>query len=168
MKSMIMSLLFVGAMTAQAETATVTVNGMHCAGCKEAMTKNVCGNEAIAKTAESCEVKLVTDKKHVGQIHIVTKPGMKVDMDAVKTQIAANGEDYKVSKIEVIDTAGGPSATDDKTPGILTTTETTVKTTTHNQVTGKKSTDVKKTKTVVKTSAQTAGTAPAVMPAETK
>src|SRR4051812_20907854 len=74
MKSVIAGLMFAGSL-ALAGTATVTVEGLHCASCKESVKKSVCGSEQVAKNAESCDVNFVKGKKNVAEIAIVTKEG---------------------------------------------------------------------------------------------
>lgn len=84
-----------------AETATMTVEGMHCSGCKQIISKKVCENEAIKASTETCEVKLVNEEKQIGQITITTKKDVKLDVDAVKAQLKAAGDDYKLAKVEI-------------------------------------------------------------------
>lgn len=84
-----------------AETATMTVEGMHCSGCKKLITKKVCENEAVAKSAETCEVKLVNEEKQIGEIVITTKKDVKLDVDNVRAQLKAAGDDYKLAKVEI-------------------------------------------------------------------
>ncbi|MBY0554753.1 hypothetical protein K2P97_09505 [bacterium] len=100
MKSILMGLSLISSM-ALAETATITVNGMHCSGCKEMVKAKVCGDETIKANAESCEVKLVDESKEIGQVTIVSKPETKVDVAAVEAGIKAAGEEYKVAKVDV-------------------------------------------------------------------
>lgn len=91
----------------------------------------VCGNEEIAKNAESCDVKLVDEKKQLGQVTIVSKPDTKVDVELVKKQVAAAGSDYRVAKIDhqVQNVkVSGPETTADKPVAGLTTTTTTTAT----------------------------------------
>ncbi len=67
MKSLILALGLVSTV-AFAETAQISIEGMHCAGCKEMITKNVCGNEAVAKASESCTVEVTDRAKQTGKI----------------------------------------------------------------------------------------------------
>lgn len=102
MKSILMGLSLISSM-ALAETATITVNGMHCSGCKEMVKAKVCEDATVKANAESCEVKLVDESKEIGQVTIVSKPETKVDVAAVEAGIKAAGE-YKVAKVDVTET----------------------------------------------------------------
>ena len=87
--------------TAFAEsTTTLTVEGMHCSGCKDMVKAKVCGNEEIAKNAASCDVKLVDEKKQLGEVTIVSKPETSVDVELVKKQVTSAGEKYRVAKVD--------------------------------------------------------------------
>lgn len=145
-----------------AETATMTVEGMHCSGCKKMITKKVCENEAIAKTAETCEVKLVNEEKQIGQITITTKKDTKLDVDAVKAGIKAAGEDYKLAKVEIKEiikkdlqtAAAGEASNPGKVAEVVTTETTTVQITNedhHKNPADYKHGDKKTTKKVKKT-----------------
>jgi hypothetical protein len=168
MKALILALSLVSSV-AMAETAKISIEGMHCAGCKEMITKKVCDDAAIKKTAESCEVKVTNADKQTGEITITTKGEEKVDVDAVKRQLAATGEGYKVANVEVKNMknadgtpmtaeqmATATAATETKVPGTKTVTTTT---TTETETVGadgkvevKTETKVKKVKTASKTS----------------
>lgn len=100
MKTLLLALTLTSTF-AFAETATMTVEGMHCSGCKKIITKKVCENEAVLKSAETCEVKLVNEEKQIGEIVITTKKDMKLDVDNVRAQLKAAGDDYKLTKVEV-------------------------------------------------------------------
>ena len=100
MKNIILALTLTSTF-AFAETATMTVEGMHCSGCKKLITKKVCENEAVAKSAETCEVNLVNEEKQIGEIVITTKKDAKLDVDNVKAQLKAAGDDYKLTKVEI-------------------------------------------------------------------
>ena len=100
MKQVILALSLISSF-ALAETATITVDGMHCSSCKKMMTKSVCESEAVKKSSESCEVKLVDEDKQIGEVVIVSKKDMKVDVEAVKAGIKNAGDDYKLGKINV-------------------------------------------------------------------
>lgn len=102
MKSILMGLSLISSM-ALAETATITVEGMHCSGCKEMVKAKVCEDAAVKANAASCEVALTDEAKELGQITIVTKPETKVDMAAVEAGVKAAGE-YKVAKVDVTET----------------------------------------------------------------
>jgi hypothetical protein len=109
-------------------TTTITVEGMHCSGCKEMVKAKVCGNEEIAKNAASCDVQLTNEKKQIGQVTIVSKAETAVDVELVKKQVAAAGTEYKVTKVdhtvENVKVATTTEATGDKTMTTTTTTAT--------------------------------------------
>lgn len=91
--------LIAAQMAFAASTTNVTVEGMHCSGCKKIITSKVCGNPEIAKNAESCEVNLTNKEKQIGEIKIVAKENATIDAELVKKQIAAAGDDYKVASL---------------------------------------------------------------------
>lgn len=100
MKALFLGLtLFAG--FAYAETATVSVSGMHCAGCKHEISSKVCESTEAKAQYESCTVEFTNQKKQKGQIKIVTKKDMKVDLAGVKAGVKAAGDDYKITKEEV-------------------------------------------------------------------
>lgn len=82
---------------ALAETVTLDVDGMHCAGCKQMITASICDDPKVNATFEKCEVVKADEKSEKGQIVITTKGDSKVNVEEIKTAIAATGEDYKVS-----------------------------------------------------------------------
>ena len=84
-----------------AETATVNVSGMHCAGCKHEIKEKVCDAAGVKDTYESCTVELTDKKKQNGQIKIVAKKDMTIDLAIVKAGVKAAGDDFKVTKAEV-------------------------------------------------------------------
>lgn len=102
----VLSLLFISSL-AFAETATYTVEGMHCGGCKKMISAKVCDDPALKDKVESCKVSMLDEKKQTGQIVIVTKKDSKVDLTAVKATVHAGvkaaGEDYKITKEETKD-----------------------------------------------------------------
>ena len=110
-------------------TTTLTVEGMHCSGCKDMVKSKVCGNEEIAKNAASCDVKLVDEKKQIGEVTIVSKPETSVDVELVKKQVTSAGDKYRVSKVnhEVKDikVSGTETTADQPVAGLETTTTTT-------------------------------------------
>lgn len=167
MKSLILIATVISSV-AFAETAKIEVKGMHCSGCKDMVSKSVCENPEIAKTLESCSVKLTDEKKQMGEINIVTKPDTKLNVDLVKSQVAAAGDDYKVASVDVreMKTADGTAMTPDQvaqaakptpnTKTVTTTTTTETETVDANGVaTVKKEVKVKKIKTASKTSTST-------------
>lgn len=97
MKSILMTAALLLSVSGFAETAEFTVEGVHCAGCSKLITKKVCDDPSVKAFAESCEVKLVDTKKQIGAIHIVSKADSKVDSEAIKKQLKAAGEDYKIT-----------------------------------------------------------------------
>jgi hypothetical protein len=129
MKSLLISVSLLSSL-AFAETATINVEGMHCSGCKAMIEDKVCKDSATNKDFASCEVKLVDEENQKGQVTIVTKEGMKVNIDAVKAGIKAAGDDYKVASVDVkeIKLNGAAPAKD----AAITTTTTTTETSTTN------------------------------------
>lgn len=74
----------------------ITVEGMHCGGCKKMITKTVCEDAALKAQFESCKVELVDEKKQIGKISVKTKNNMPVDYKAIEAAVKKAGEDYKV------------------------------------------------------------------------
>lgn len=87
-------------LSASAETATLTIEGMHCGGCKKLITKKVCEDAKLSSGFESCEVTALDTKKQIGTMVIKYKPTAKADLAPVEATIQSLG-DYKVSKKEV-------------------------------------------------------------------
>ncbi|MBC7754364.1 MAG: hypothetical protein H7Z71_09020 [Moraxellaceae bacterium] len=81
------------------QTATLTVEGMHCGGCKAMITKAVCGDAALSSQFDSCEFTKVDTKAQVGTMVIKYKKDAKVDLDNVEKAINGAG-DYKLTKKE--------------------------------------------------------------------
>lgn len=136
--SLAVGLSLIAAVAFADSTTTLTVEGMHCSGCKEMVKAKVCGNEEIAKNAASCEVQLTNEKKQIGQVTIVSKPETAVDVELVKKQVAAAGSEYKVTKVdhtvENVKVAATTEATGDKTTTTTTTTATQTVTSAKNGV----------------------------------
>jgi periplasmic mercuric ion binding protein len=86
--------------SALAETATFTVEGMHCGGCKKMITKAVCSDSKISATLSECKVTL-DEKTKTGTVILKSKETAKIDAAAIETAITSAGEDYKVSKKEI-------------------------------------------------------------------
>ncbi len=86
--------------TGFAETATFTITGMHCGGCRKIITKAVCGNAKISATLSDCKVTLDEETK-IGTAILKSKDSVVIDTAAVETAITSAGEDYKVSKKEI-------------------------------------------------------------------
>ncbi len=84
-----------------AESATVSVSGMHCAGCKHEIREKVCNGAEAKEKYETCSVDFTNQKKQKGEIKISTKTDVKIDLALVKAGVKAAGEDYKVTKEEV-------------------------------------------------------------------
>lgn len=138
---------------ATAETGTFTVEGMHCSGCRKTIEAKVCGDANIKATAEKCEVKLTDEKKQIGEIMIVTKAENKIDVETVKKQLTAAGDDYKLAKVDIRDIVKKELTADAQTaptPGTTVTTTTTTETTTTDAVTGTTTQEVKKIKKTVR------------------
>ena len=88
--------------TAFAETAQITIEGMHCGGCKKMVIKKVCADAKLSENFEKCEITSLDTKKQIGILEIKYKANTKPDLDSVETAIIAAGEDYKVSKKEIL------------------------------------------------------------------
>jgi hypothetical protein len=113
MKSFLISITLLSSL-AFAETATINIEGMHCSGCKAMIEDKVCKDTTTNKDFSSCSVKLVDEDKQTGQVTIVTKEGMKVNIDAVKAGIKAAGDDYKVASVDVKETQTSETAVKQK------------------------------------------------------
>lgn len=100
MKALFLGLTLIGGF-AFAETATVSISGMHCAGCKHEISSKVCESAEAKAQYESCTVEFTNQKKQKGQIKVVTKKDMKVDLAGIKAGVKAAGDDYKITKEEV-------------------------------------------------------------------
>ena len=85
--------------SAFSETATLTVDGMHCSGCKKMVAKAVCKDAKIAETLETCDV-TVNEKIEQGTVVLKAKDSKTIDMAAVEAAIAGAGE-YKISKKDI-------------------------------------------------------------------
>ena len=83
-----------------AETATITVEGMHCGSCKKMVTKAVCNDKKISADIAECKVSL-NEKSKVGTIVLKSKTDKKIDMAAVETAITTTDSDYTISKKEI-------------------------------------------------------------------
>ena len=101
MKSIILtSITMALSITAFAETATFTVDGMHCGGCKKMITKAVCSDSKISATLSECKVTF-DEKTKVGTVILKSKDSEKIDATVIEAAISSAGEDYKVSKKEI-------------------------------------------------------------------
>jgi cation transport ATPase len=70
---------------ARAEDKTCNVKGMHCESCSEMVQGKVCDQAKYS----TCDVKIVNEKKELGQIHLITKDATakineKIVSEAVK------------------------------------------------------------------------------------
>jgi len=83
-------------------TTDITVEGMHCGGCKKMITKNVCDNKELSEQFETCTVNLVDTKKQIGKISVKMKPGQTLDLSKVEAAVKKAGDDYKVIKPEQV------------------------------------------------------------------
>ncbi len=96
MKVLILVSALIFTLSAKAEQATCTVKGMHCTGCKEMVEGKLCDEKKFSK----CEVKIVDEKKEIGQLELTTKEAnAKVDQKAVGAVIEDAG--YKLEKCTV-------------------------------------------------------------------
>jgi hypothetical protein len=99
MKSTLLLITTLLSVSAFSETATLTVDGMHCSGCKKMVTKAVCKDAKIAETLENCEV-TVDEKIEQGTVVLKAKDSKTIDMAAVEAAITGAGE-YKISKKDI-------------------------------------------------------------------
>lgn len=74
----------------------ITVEGMHCGGCKKMITKTVCEDKDLKAQFESCKVELVDEKKQIGKISVTTKNNMPIDYKAIEAAVKNAGDNYKV------------------------------------------------------------------------
>lgn len=81
------------------QTASLTIEGMHCGGCKKMVTKAVCADAAMASNFESCEITNFDPKAQIGTLVINYKKDAAMDLDSVEKAIKTAG-DYKVTKKE--------------------------------------------------------------------
>lgn len=94
MRLVILCLIFAG-FSAWAEDKTCTVSGMHCKGCQEMVEGKVCDETKYS----TCEVKIVDEKKKIGEIRLVTKEATaKVDEKALNAAIVDSGYKMKSCK----------------------------------------------------------------------
>jgi len=84
-----------------AETTTLTIEGMHCAGCKKMISAKVCDDAVLKDKIESCKVSILNEKSQTGQIVIISKKDSKVDLTAIKASVKAAGDNYKVINEEI-------------------------------------------------------------------
>ncbi len=96
MRTLLFSLVMAFISVAIAESTTYEVDGMHCSGCKKMISKSVCKNDELAKTFEKCEVRLIDEKKQIGQIIITPKADQKLDLEKVSAAVKDAGDGYKV------------------------------------------------------------------------
>lgn len=82
------------------KTATLTIEGMHCGGCKKMVTKAVCEDAALAPNFESCEITNLDTKTQIGTMVINYKKDATIDIDSVEKAIHTAG-DYKLTKKEI-------------------------------------------------------------------
>jgi copper chaperone CopZ len=97
---MIVMLTTLLSISVTAETATFTVTGMDCGGCKKIVTKALCDDKIISATLSKCEVS-VDEKTKTGTVILKSKDSVKIDAAMIESKIHASGENYKVSKTEI-------------------------------------------------------------------
>lgn len=90
----ILSVLLLAGLQAFAEDKTCAVTGMHCQGCTEMVEGKVCDESKYS----TCTVKITDAKKKAGEIHFVTKEGVKVDEKAVGELVKDSGYEMKSCK----------------------------------------------------------------------
>lgn len=103
MKMLFFTICFSSLLTpalAFAKTTTLTVEGMHCGGCKKMISEKVCEDTALKSTFETCSVSITDSSKHLGEVKIVPKKDAKIDLVAIKNGVQSAGDGYKVIKEE--------------------------------------------------------------------
>jgi copper chaperone CopZ len=81
-------------------TATLTIAGMHCGGCKKIITKSVCEDVTLASSFQSCEITNLDTKKQIGTMVIKYKKEASVNIEGIEKAIH-NAGDYKITKKEI-------------------------------------------------------------------
>ncbi len=100
MKSTLLLITTLLSITAFSETATLTVDGMHCGGCKKMVTKAVCNDSKISESLSECSVS-VNEETQKGTVILKSKESKTINIAAVEAAITSAGEDYKVSKKDI-------------------------------------------------------------------
>jgi hypothetical protein len=100
MKTMLLSLIILP-LTAFGAGALFTISGMHCGGCKKIVSKKVCDDVILSKQFQTCDIEVNT-KKQIGTLKIEFKKESNADTKAIETAILAAGDEYKVTKTELI------------------------------------------------------------------
>lgn len=85
---------------AMAETATFSVEGMHCSSCKKMIQQSVCKDKDISAKLESCHVEL-NEKTKVGTVTLISKDKSPIDLKKVESAITSTGDEYKVIKKDI-------------------------------------------------------------------
>jgi copper chaperone CopZ len=85
-----MLVLFAG--SAFAESKTFKVDGMHCEDCAAQVRAKLCDSAKYS----TCEIKVINEKKEIGQVKLVTKGDEKIDMEKVAKIIEDEG--YTIRK----------------------------------------------------------------------
>lgn len=89
--SVVLMGLFVSGL--HAEEKTCAVKGMHCEDCKEMVKSKVCDDTKYSK----CDVKVLSAKKEIGEIHLVTKDD-KAMIDESSIGAAVKDAGYTLEK----------------------------------------------------------------------
>ena len=79
-----------------ADTATFSVKGMHCNGCKKMVTKAVCQDPKLSETFSECKVS-VDQKAEVGTVNVIARADKKLDLEAVQAAIQSAGSEYVIT-----------------------------------------------------------------------
>lgn len=101
MKLILTSAVLFLSINAFANSATLTIKGMHCASCKEEVEAKVCNDKKINSNFESCTVNLVDEKNELGEVVIVAKKDKKVDVKTVEAAVKSAGTSFKVTKKDI-------------------------------------------------------------------
>lgn len=92
MKLVILLAVTVLTSSAFAESKTLTLEGVHCQDCVATLQEKICGD----KTFATCQVKLINEKKELGQLKLTTKGDAKIDMQKIAKIVEDEG--YKIKK----------------------------------------------------------------------
>lgn len=87
-------------LVAQAETAKITVDGMHCKDCEKMIQRQVCEDVTMKDDFESCTARVTDKKKQIGEVVVVAKKDRQLKIAEIQKNISATGIMYKVKKTE--------------------------------------------------------------------
>ena len=93
MKVLVALSALVFSLSAQAETTTFNVKGMHCGACAKSIEEKVCAMEGV----KECKAQLTKGKKNMGTLTITTDEGTAIDTAKV-TELVGEAGDYTIVK----------------------------------------------------------------------